>query len=170
MVDAHPQAQSESRLIARALVAAACLIPHAALAAQPPQNAAEFSRLPALGKAVEGGMEKDYRFHTYLVSKRAGARGEVTTFIGEIAMRVQDIAGGVQRRPGIRKWRYAARCTGPDNALGVSTQAIAPREKGETYVFVALGSEPGTADRTWYNVWHAVCRGEFNKYPRNQEE
>jgi hypothetical protein len=158
------------RLILRALLIAACVIPHTAFAAQAPRNAAEFDRLPALGKVVEGGMEKDYRFRTFLVSKRAGARGEVTTFIGQVHMRVQDIAGGVQRRPGIRKWEYAARCTGPDNTLGVNTQSIAPREKDQTYVFVAPGSEPGTADRTWFNVWYAVCRGEFEKYPRNKEE
>ncbi|MEN3378529.1 MAG: hypothetical protein V7604_3884, partial [Hyphomicrobiales bacterium] len=39
-------------MIARILIAAACLVPHAALAAQNaqvPQNATEFARLPALG-------------------------------------------------------------------------------------------------------------------------
>jgi hypothetical protein len=157
-------------MIARALIAAACVLPHAAFAAQAPRSAAEFGRLPALGQAVEGGMEKDYRFRTYLVSKRTGARGEVTTFIGEVHMRVQDISGGEQRPPGILKWEYAARCTGPANTLGVRTKGIAPKEKDESYVFVPPGSEPGTADRTWYNVWYAVCRGEFNKYPRNQDE
>jgi len=156
-------------MIARALIAAACMVPHAASAQGSPRNAAEFDRLPTLGKLVEGGMEKDYRFRTYLVSKRPSARGEVSIFIGEVHMRVQDIAGGVQRRPTIRKWRYAARCAGPDNTLGVHTQSIAPPEKSETYISVSPGPEPATADRTWYNVWFAVCRGEFDKYPRNQE-
>ena len=32
------------------------------------------------------------------------------------------------------------------------------------------GVQPDAADRTWYNVWYAVCLDEFNKYPRNQEE
>jgi hypothetical protein len=157
-------------MIARALILVACLISHAAFAQGSPRNAAEFGRLPALGKLVEGGMEKDYRFRTYLVNKRPSAQGEVSIFTGEVHMRVQDISGGVQRHPTVRKWRYAARCTGPDNTLGVNTQSIAPPDKSQMYISVAPGSDPGTVDRTWYNVWFAVCRGEFDRYKRNQGE
>ena len=157
-------------MIARALVVAACVIPHAAFAQGSPRNAAEFGRLPALGKLIEGGAEKDYRFRTYLVNKRPSVQGEVSIFIGEVHRRVQDISGGAQRRPTIRKWRYAARCTGADNTLGVNTQSIAPPDKSQMYISVSPGPEPATADRTWYNVWFAVCRGEFDKYPRNQDE
>ena len=157
-------------MITRALIAAVCFASPVALAAQAPRSAAEFDRLPALGKLVEGGMEKDYRFRTYVVGKRATATGSITIFGGEVHMRLQDISGGAQRRPTVLKWRYHARCTGPDNTLGVHTQSIAPPEKAQTYISVMPGQEPGTADRTWYNVWHAVCRDESNKYPRNQEE
>jgi hypothetical protein len=157
-------------MIARALIVAACVMPHAAFAQGGPRNAAEFGRLPALGKLIEGGMEKDYRFRTYLVNKRSSAQGEVSIFTGEVHMRVQDISGGAQRRPAIEKWRYAARCTGPDNTLGVNAQSLAPPDKSETYISVSPGAEPATADRTWYNVWFAVCRGEFDKYKRNQDE
>src|SRR6267154_175175 len=124
-------------MIARALIVAACMVPHAASAQGSPRNAAEFDRLPTLGKLVEGGMEKDYRFRTYLVNRRPSVQGEVSIFTGEVHMRVQDIAGGVQRRPTIRKWRYAARCTGPANTLGVNTQSIAPPEKSQTYISVS---------------------------------
>jgi hypothetical protein len=156
-------------MIARVLIVAACVIPQAVLAQGNARDAAEFGRLPALGKLVEGGMEKDYRFHTYLVNRRPSVQGEVSIFTGEVHMRVQDISGGVQRRPTIRKWRYAARCTGPANTLGVNTQSIAPPDKSQTYISVSPGPEPATVDRTWYNLWFAVCRGEFDKYPRNQE-
>jgi hypothetical protein len=86
-------------MIARALIVAACFVSHAALAAQPPRNAAEFAQLPALGKLIEGGMEKDYRFRTYLVSKRPTSTGAISIFVGDIHMRVQDVSGGTQRRP-----------------------------------------------------------------------
>jgi len=160
-------------MIARALIAAACLLPHVALAAQPvqpPRNAAEFAKLPALGKLVEAGMEKDYRFRTYIVGKKATSTGAITIFVGQVHMRLQDISGDVQRRPAIMKWTYAARCSGDANTIGVNTQSIAPREKSQTYVSVYPGTEPGTADRTWYNVWYAVCLDETEKYPRNKEE
>ena len=100
-------------------------MPQAALAAQSPRNAAEFARLPALGKLVEGGMEKDYRFRTYLVGKKPTSTGAISIFIGEIHMRVQDISGGTPRRPIVRKWSYAARCSGDANTIGVHTQSIA---------------------------------------------
>jgi hypothetical protein len=157
-------------MIARTLIIAACLAPEAALAAQPPKSAAEFDRLPALGKLVEGGTEKDYRFRTYLVGKRPSSTGAIAIFIGEIHMRVQDTSGGTQRQPSIRKWSYAARCSGDANTIGVHTQSIAPREKAQTYFSVMPGAQPDAADRTWYNVWYAVCLGDFNKYPRNQQE
>ncbi len=157
-------------MIARALIVAACLVPRAALAAQLPKSAAEFARLPPLGKQVEGGMEKDYRFRTYLVGKKPSSTGAIEIFIGEIHMRVQDISGGTQRRPSIRKWSYAARCSGDANTIGVHTQSIAPREKAQTYFSVMPGVQPDAADRTWYNVWYAVCLDDFNKYPRNQEQ
>jgi hypothetical protein len=32
------------------------------------------------------------------------------------------------------------------------------------------GVQPDAVDRTWYNVWYAVCLDELNKYPRTQEE
>lgn len=157
-------------MIARVLIVAACLAPQAALAAQLPKSAAEFARLPPLGKQVEGGMEKDYRFRTYLVGKKPSSTGAIEIFIGEIHMRVQDISGGTQRRPSIRKWSYAARCSGDANTIGVHTQSIAPREKAQTYFSVMPGVQPDADDRTWYNVWYAVCLDDFNKYPRNQEE
>ena len=157
-------------MIVRVLIAVVCLAPQAALAAPLPKNAAEFDRLPALGKQVEGGMEKDYRFRTYLVGKKPSSTGAIEIFIGEIHMRVQDISGGTQRRPSIRKWSYAARCSGDANTIGVHTQSIAPREKAQTYFSVTPGAQPDAADRTWYNVWYAVCLDDFNKYPRKQEE
>jgi hypothetical protein len=163
-------------MIARALIVAACFASQGALAAQSekrspaPQSLAEFEKLPALGTFVEGGMEKDYRFRTYFVGKRPTSRGEITIFVGEVHMRAQDISGGAQRQPFVLKWTYAARCTGPANTLGVNTQSIQPKEKSQTYISVTPGVEPGTADRTWYNVWYAVCLDEFNRYPRNQDE
>jgi hypothetical protein len=163
-------------MIARILIAAACLVPHAALAAQAPQNAqmpqnaAEFARLPALGKLVESGVEKDYRFRTYLVGKKPTSTGAIEIFIGQIHMRVQDISGGTPRHPFVRKWTYATRCSGEANTIGVHTQSIAPREKAQTYFSVMPGVQPDAVDRTWYNVWYAVCLDELNKYPRTQEE
>ena len=79
--------------------------------------------LPALGKLVEGGMEKDYRFRTYLVGKRPTSTGAISIFVGEIHMRVQDVSGGTQRPPYLLKWRYAARCSGDANTIGVNTQS-----------------------------------------------
>jgi hypothetical protein len=157
-------------MITRALIVAAFLTPQAPLAAQLPKNAAEFGRLPALGRLVEGGMEKDYRFRTYLVGKKPTSTGAIAIFIGQIHMRVQDISGGTPRAPSIRKWTYAARCSGDANTIGVHTQSIAPREKAQTYFSVMPGVQPDAADLTWYNVWYAVCLDDFNKYPRNQEE
>ena len=169
-------------MIARILIAATCLVPHAALAAKAPQNAkalqnaqvpqnsADFARLPALGRLVESGAEKDTRFRTYLVGKRPSSTGAIEIFIGQIHMRVQDISGGTQRPPAIRKWTYAARCSGDANTIGVHTQSIAPREKAQTYFSVMPGVQPEPIDRTWYNVWYAVCLDELNKYPRTQEE
>ncbi len=157
-------------MIARALIVAVCLVPQAALAAPLPKSAAEFGSLPALGKLVEGGVEKDYRFRTYLVGKKPTSTGAIAIFIGQIHMRVQDISGGTPRRPSIRKWTYAARCSGDANTIGVHTQSIAPREKAQTYFSVMPGVQPDAADLTWYNVWYAVCLDDFNKYPRTQEE
>jgi hypothetical protein len=155
-------------MIARALTAGIALLTvPAAMAAEGPTSPAAFRRLPALGRLVEGGMEKDYRFRTYLVSKRAAKGG---AFAGAVVMRVQDISGGVPRRPHLLKWHYVARCKGDASTLGLTTRSIKPRSKDETVVDVVPGGDPGIADRTWYNVWHAVCRGEFNKYPRNQDE
>src|SRR3954468_6999935 len=170
MVDADPQAESKSGMIARALIVMACLAPHAVLAAHPGPDAAEFGRLPPLGKLIEGGVEKDYRFRTYLVGRKPTSTGAISIFVGEIHMRVQDISGGTRPRPFIRKWSYAARCSGDANTIGVHTQSIAPREKAQTYISVMPGAQPDTADRTWYNVWYAVCLDEFNKYPRNPAE
>ena len=99
-------------MIIRALIAAACLVPHAAFAAPAQKDAAALDALPALGKLVESGAEKDYRFRTYLVGKKPSSTGAITIFMGQIHMRVQDISGGKQGRPSVRKWSYAARCSG----------------------------------------------------------
>src|SRR3954468_1980733 len=158
MVDADPQAESESRMITRTLIFLACLAPHAALAAQPapaaqpPRNAAEFGRLPALGKLIEGGMEKDTRFRTYLVGKKPTSTGAIAIFVGQIHMRGQDISGGAPRRASIRKWTCAGPCSGDANTIGVHTQSIAPREKAQTYFSVTPGVRPDAVDLTWYNV------------------
>jgi len=157
-------------LIARILIVMVCLAPQAALAAPLPQSAAEFASLPALGKLVEGGVEKDYRFRTYLAGKKPTSAGAIAIFIGQIHMRVQGISGGMPGRPSIRKWTYAARCSGDANTIGVHTQSIAPREKAQTYFSVMPGVQPDAVDLTWYNVWYAVCLDDFNKYPRSQEE
>src|SRR5256885_4844645 len=129
-------------MIARALVAAVWLAAQAAAAAQVPKSAVEFGRLPALGKQIEGGIEKDYRFRTYLVGKKPTSTGAIAIFIGEIHMRAQDISAGTQRLPSIRKWSYAARCSGAANTIGVHTQSIAPREKAQTYFSVMPGVQP----------------------------
>src|SRR5437868_1910743 len=131
MVDLDQKTEFESRMIARALIVAACLVPQAALAAQPqpPKSAAEFDRLPALGKLVESGVAKETRFRTYLVGKRPTSTGAIAIFVGQIHMRVQDISGGTARAPSVRKWTYAARCSGDANTIGVHTQSTAPREK-----------------------------------------
>ena len=149
---------------------AASLVASPAAAAPIPRNAAEFDKLPAPGKLIEGGAEKDYRFRTYLVGKTPSATGAISIFVGEIHMRVQDVSGGTARAPTIRKWKYAARCSGDANTISVHIQSIAPRENAQHSVQVIPGTQPDNADRTWYNVWYAVCLDEFDKYPRTQEE
>jgi len=67
------------------------------------------------------------------------------------------------------KWKYAARCSGDANTISVYVESIQPRQKGGHMVQVIPGTQPDNADRTWYNVWYAVCLGEFGKYPRSQE-
>lgn len=160
-------------MISRALIVAVCLMPHIAFAApapQAPKNAAEFAKLPPLGKEIESGVEKDYRFATYLAGKKPTSTGAISIFVGEIHMRVQDIAGGVLKPPYVRKWTYAARCSGDANTISVYIQSIQPREKGSNLVQVMPGVKPDNADLTWYNVWYAVCLDDFNKYPRNKDE
>jgi hypothetical protein len=154
-------------MIARALILAACLVPLAARTA-PSNDAAAFAALPAPGKLIESGAEKDYRFRTYLVGKKPTSTGAITIFVGEIHMRVQDI--GTPRAPRLRKWRYAARCSGDANTISVHIQSIAPREKAQTTIQVMPGVRPDSIDLTWYNVWYAVCLDEFGKYPRTQEK
>ena len=160
-------------MIVRALIVAAWLVPSAALAAPAPkaapapQNAAEFAALPALGKLIESGAEKDYRFRTYLVGKKPTSTGAITIFVGEIHMRVQDISASAPR---VRKWSYAARCSGDANTISVHVQSIAPREKAQTTFQVMPGVRPDAIDLTWYNVWYAVCLDECGKYPRSQEQ
>ena len=156
-------------MIVPALIAANLLTSPAA-AAPAPRNVAEFAKLPALGKLVEGGLEKDYRFRTYLVGKKPSSTGAIEIYVGEIHMRVQDVTGGTPREPYVRKWKYAARCSGDANTISVYIESIQPREKGGHSVQVIPGVQPDQADRTWYNVWYAVCLDEFDKYPRNQEE
>src|SRR3954470_17750209 len=156
-------------MIVPTLIAAGVVALPAAVAPAP-RNAAEFARLPAPGKLIEGGAEKDYRFRTYLVGKKPSSTGAITIFVGEIHMRVQDISGGTQRVPYIRKWKYAARCSGDANTISVYVESIQPRENGGHSVQVIPGAQPDNADRTWYNVWYAVCLDEFDKYPRSQEE
>jgi len=156
-------------MIFRTLIALAVAVSPAA-AAPAPRTAAEFARLPAPGKLIEGGAEKDYRFRTYLVGKTPSATGAISIFVGEIHMRVQDVSGGTARAPTIRKWKYAARCSGDANTISVHIQSIAPRENAQHSVQVIPGTQPDNADRTWYNVWYAVCLDEFDKYPRTQEE
>jgi hypothetical protein len=155
-------------MILQALIVAACLVPCAASAAPAPKDAAAFGLLPALGKLIESGAEKDYRFRTYLVGKKPTSTGAITIFVGEIHMRVQDI--GTPRAPRLRKWRYAARCSGDANTISVHIQSIAPREKSQTTIQVTPGVRPDAVDLTWYNVWYAVCLDELGKYPRSQEE
>ena len=152
------------------------VLPYAASAApaskppapKAPANAAEFAQLPALGKLVEGGAEKDQRFRTYLVGKKPTSTGAISIFVGEIHMRVQDLTPS-PRPPQIKKWRYAARCSGPANTIGVMTWPLVPRDAMMEYQ-VTPGVEPDLIDRTWYNVWYAVCLDDFDKYPRQQEE
>jgi hypothetical protein len=156
-------------MILRTLLAAT-LVTSPAVAAPAPRNAAEFAALPALGKLIEGGAEKDYRFRTYLVGKKPSSTGAITIFVGEIHMHVQDISGGKPRAPHILKWKYAARCSGDANTISVYVESIHPREKGGHSVQVIPGTQPDSADRTWYNVWYAICLDEFDKYPRTQED
>ena len=155
-------------MIVRALFVATLLASPAA-AAPVPRNATEFARLPALGKLIEGGAEKDYRFRTYLAGKKASSTGAITIYVGQIPMRVQDISGGMPRAPYVRKWSYAARCSGDANTISVHIQSLLPKENAQHSVQVIPGTQPDNADRTWYNVWCAVCLDEFDKYPRTQE-
>lgn len=70
-----------------------------------------------------------------------------------------------------RRWSYSAWCE--------ATQTRPPRlyvrilwpieEERGTTVAVIEGVEPPDGDRTWYNVWYAVCRRELNKYPLSQD-
>ena len=158
----------------RALIVAAFLTPCVALAApapkSAPQNAAEFAKLPALGFLVEGGAEKDYRFRTYMVGKKASSTGATEIYVGQIHMRVQDIAGGKPGAVSVRKWTYAARCSGEANSISMYIQSIAPREKASHLVQVMPGQQPDNADRTRYNAWYAVCLGETEKYSRRKED
>jgi hypothetical protein len=160
-------------MIVRPLLAL-CVAAHAAWAAPAsknapaPNDAAAFAALPALGKLIESGAEKDYRYRTYLVGKKPTSTGAITIFVGEIHMRVQDI--GRPRAPSVRKWSYAARCSGPANTISVHIQSIAPREKAQTTIQVMPGARPDDSDLTWYNVWYAVCLDELGKYPRREEE
>ncbi len=154
-------------------IVALCLAASPALAAPArpaPKTADEFGRLPALGKLIESGTEKDQRFRTYLVKKQPTSKGEITIFVGEVHMRTQEINGGVPRPPKVLKWWYAARCSGAPNTISVTTRSLAPPEKGMMAYSVSPGVEPDPIDRTWYNVWYAVCLEDFNKYPRKQEE
>jgi hypothetical protein len=156
-------------MILRALIAAACVAPQAvAWAAPAPKDAAAFAALPALGRLIESGAETDYRFRTYLVGKKPTSTGAITIFVGEIHMRVQDIR--MPRAPRVRKWSYAARCSGDANTISVHIQSIAPREKAQTTIQVMPGVRPDAVDLTWYNVWYAVCLDELGKYPRSQEQ
>jgi len=153
------------------------LVASPALAAQAPKSpmtapktADEFARLPPLGKLIESGTEKDRRFRTYLVKKQPTSTGAISIFVGEVHTRMQDIAGGMPRPPQILKWWYAARCSGAPNTISVTTRNLTPPEKGMMSYSVIPGAEPDPIDRTWYNVWYAVCLEDFNKYPRKQEE
>ena len=157
-------------MIIPALITAAALAAPAAAAPAVPRNAAEFAALPALGKLIEGGAEKDYRFRTYLVGKKQSSKGAIEIYVGEIHMRVQDISGGTPRAPHVLKWKYAARCSGDANTISVYVESLQPREKGGHMVQVIPGTQPDNADRTWFNVWYAVCLGDFDKYPRSQED
>jgi hypothetical protein len=155
-------------MILRTLLVAS-LVASPAAAAPAPKNAAEFASLPALGKLIEGGAEKDYRFRTYLVGKKPTSTGAISIFVGQVHMRVQDISGGSALPPDVRKWTYAARCSGDANTISVHIQSIAPKENRQHTVQVIPGTQPDNADRTWDNVWYAVCLDEFDKYPRTQE-
>jgi hypothetical protein len=157
-------------MIARTLVVAACLVPAAAFAAPAPKNATEFAKLPALGFLVEEGAEKDYRFRTYMVGKKASSTGAIEIYMGQIHMRVQDTSGGKSGAVSVRKWTYAARCSGAANTISIHIQSIVPREKAQHTVQVMPGAQPDNADRTWYNAWYAVCLGETEKYLRRKEE
>lgn len=117
------------------------------------------------GKRVESGIEKNYRFRTLVREKRTW--GDTRT--GFVRMFLLDISGGDLPRAYL-EWWYVARCdAAASQPAGITTESTRPPAPGETFVEIAIGREPSTADRTWYNVWYAVCRGESNKYPRNQE-
>jgi hypothetical protein len=104
------------------------------------------------------------------VGKKPTSTGAITIFVGEIHMRVQDISGGKPGAVSVRKWTYAARCSGEANSISIFIQSIAPREKASHLVQVMPGAQPDNADRTWYNAWYAICLGETERYPRRKEE
>src|SRR3954449_12644129 len=139
-------------MIVPALIAAMLLVSPAA-AAPAPKNATEFAALPALGKLIEGGAEKDYRFRTYLVGKKPSSTGAITIYVGQIHMRVQDISGGTPRAPYIRKWTYAARCSGDANTISVYVESIQRRKNGGDQEPGVSATPRGKAGRTPYNVW-----------------
>src|SRR4051794_29667818 len=116
-------------MIVPALIAAAFATSTAA-AAPASRNAAQFAALPGLGKLIEAGVEKDYRFRTYLVGKKPSSTGAIAIYIGQVHMRVQDISGGTPRAPYIRKWTYAARCSGDANTISVYVESIQRRKNG----------------------------------------
>jgi hypothetical protein len=64
-------------MILRALILAACLAPHAASAAPAPKGAAAFAALPASGKLIESGAEKDYRYRTLVQRVVRGVAGRI---------------------------------------------------------------------------------------------
>ncbi len=68
------------------------------------------------------------------------------------------------------EWRYIAHCqAGAARPTGVTIERTRTTEDTEAFVTVIPGTDPSNADRIWHNVWYAVCRGEFNKYPRNPD-
>src|SRR5262249_60219333 len=117
---------------------------------------------------VEGGRRRAQGSRPYVVGKKPSSPGAIRIFAGEIHRRVQDTTGPPPP-PQIKKWRYAARCSGPANSIGVMTWPLVPRDAMMEYQ-VTPGVEPDPIDRTWYNVWYAVCLDDFDKYPRKQEQ
>lgn len=81
-------------------------------------------------------------------------------------MRIMD-AGRVQHR----RWRYLAWCEATQTRPArLYVRILWPiEEESGTTIVLNEGAEPPDGDRTWYNVWYAVCRREFNKYPLSQD-